>query len=470
MKILNILFLLSFVLISIAPLSAQVPPQAVILGDTAFCPGDSAQIFAVPGNYPKYLWSTGDTTPTIFAKAAGVYTVRIIDNMGVMGPVSNGQTVVMLSPPAKPSITGNISFCKGGNTTLTASPNTLPQYRWSTQATTNNIRVFQTTTVTVIAIDANGCESVPSDPVTVVDNPLPLKPDIMGDPAICEGDSALVGIIQPFYDTYTWSNGDTTQSIWVTLGSILTLSVIDTNGCQSPLSDIFEVQESMRPNPPAIGGDTIFCDGDSLLLSAPNGQSGYLWSTGASTQTIWAKTSGTYALRVTNQAGCLSPFSQPWQITALLVPTTPSISLFGTDSLHANSSARTYTWLLNGQAIANPTEIIRASQSGIYQVIAQNGDCISDTSETFSFLHTALEDELTTAFAVYPNPATDKLFILFPQKREVQIMVMDIQGRKIFEKQISLDAAGLGELDVNALNPGYYFLQIEGVWKKFLKK
>ena len=72
MKKLNILFLfflLNFLSIS---LFAQNPPQAVILGDTTFCDGDSTRLFAVPGNFPEYLWSTGDTTASIYVKTGGV--------------------------------------------------------------------------------------------------------------------------------------------------------------------------------------------------------------------------------------------------------------------------------------------------------------------------------------------------------------------------------------------------------------
>jgi len=42
-----------------------------------------------------------------------------------------------------------------------------------------------------------------------------------------------------------------------------------------------------------ITGNTVFCDGDSVLLLAPNG-SNFQWSTGATTQQITVKTSGNF--------------------------------------------------------------------------------------------------------------------------------------------------------------------------------
>lgn len=48
-------------------------------------------------------------------------------------------------------------------------------------------------------------------------------------------------------------------------------------------------------------GATIFCQGDSVSLDAGTGYYAYLWSTGATTKKISAKTSGDYWLRVWNQ-------------------------------------------------------------------------------------------------------------------------------------------------------------------------
>jgi hypothetical protein len=48
---------------------------------------------------------------------------------------------------------------------------------------------------------------------------------------------------------------------------------------------------------------TTVCAGDSVQLEAPAGYAEYLWSNGATTQTIWAKAGGHYTVRVANTAG-----------------------------------------------------------------------------------------------------------------------------------------------------------------------
>lgn len=50
------------------------------------------------------------------------------------------------------------------------------------------------------------------------------------------------------------------------------------------------------------GGNTTICTGDSVLLTASGGFS-YLWSTGATTASIYASAAATYSCSVTNQAG-----------------------------------------------------------------------------------------------------------------------------------------------------------------------
>jgi hypothetical protein len=72
-----------------------------------------------------------------------------------------------------------------------------------------------------------------------------------------------------------------------------------------------------------LGKDTSICQGASLLLDAGNPGDTYLWSTAATTRTILVNGSGTYAVTVTNNAGCTGTDSIT--VTGFLMPV-PSIS------------------------------------------------------------------------------------------------------------------------------------------------
>jgi gliding motility-associated-like protein len=59
---------------------APPKPQITPASSTLFCDGDSVKLFAT--NFTRHLWSTGDTTQSIWANSSGQYSVQIISNIG----------------------------------------------------------------------------------------------------------------------------------------------------------------------------------------------------------------------------------------------------------------------------------------------------------------------------------------------------------------------------------------------------
>ncbi|HEY4797715.1 MAG TPA: T9SS type A sorting domain-containing protein, partial [Bacteroidia bacterium] len=119
----------------------------------------------------------------------------------------------------------------------------------------------------------------------------------------CEGGS--VDLTSSAGASYLWSTGASTQSIHVTTSGSYTVRVTNANGCSSTSS---ATSVTVHPLPAATiseGGPTTFCEGGSVDLTSSAGAS-YLWSTGASTQSIHVTTSGSYTVRVTNANGCSS--------------------------------------------------------------------------------------------------------------------------------------------------------------------
>ncbi len=102
------------------------------------------------------------------------------------------------------------------------------------------------------------------------------------------------------YATYAWSTGATTPAIFVSAsGTYIAYSI---NGCTVRV-DTFAVNFIPLPVP-ALGNDTGFCTGNTLVLSSvqPSGTS-YLWSTGSTGDSIHVSVSGMYWLRLNN--GCI---------------------------------------------------------------------------------------------------------------------------------------------------------------------
>ncbi|MEO5675577.1 MAG: T9SS type A sorting domain-containing protein, partial [Chitinophagales bacterium] len=93
---------------------------------------------------------------------------------------------------------------------------------------------------------------------------------------------------------YVWHDGSVTHKTNANLPSTLTLKAYSITRMYS---------HTIPPPPPAARrmgakGPTTFCQGDSVQLNAGSGYVYYLWSTGDTTQKIWAKNDGDYWVRV----------------------------------------------------------------------------------------------------------------------------------------------------------------------------
>jgi gliding motility-associated-like protein len=67
-----------------------------------------------------------------------------------------------------------------------------------------------------------------------------------------------------------------------------------------------------------LGPDSTLCEGQSLLLDPGSKYLSYVWSTGATTETITVTTSGTYSVVVTDHFGCVAEDS----VHVAVIPTT----------------------------------------------------------------------------------------------------------------------------------------------------
>jgi len=289
-------------------------------GPTALCAGGSVTLSANTG--ASYLWSTGATTQSITVTTAGSYTVTVTNATGCSA--TSVATAVTVNPLPTASITasGPTTFCAGGSVTLTA--NAASSYLWSTGATTQSITVSTAGSYTVRVTNATGCTSDASSATTVVINALPIASITASGPTtFCTGGSVTLSANAG--SSYVWSNGATTQSITVSTSGSYTVRITNATGCTSLASAASTVVVNAPPTATiTASGPTTICAGGSVTLSA-NAGSSYLWSNGATTQSIVVNTSGSYTVRVTNATGCISTSSSAVSVSvsgALNIPNT----------------------------------------------------------------------------------------------------------------------------------------------------
>ena len=274
-------------------------PVAIIEADgpTEFCDGGDVTL-SVPIVADSYLWSNGETTPTITVSATGDYSVTLTKNdcSAISDPI---HIEVNPNPTATVTPDGSTTFCEGGDVTLTAT--TASEYLWSNGETTSSILVNASGSYSVMITDANGCmdESAVTN-VTVNSNPVAtITPD--GATTFCDGGSVTLSATPA--SEYLWSNGETTSSILADVSGSYSVTITDANGCEGT-SDVTSV--TVNSNPIAgisADGPTIICAGESVNLIAEGGTS-YLWSTGETTTSINVTTADDYSVTAYNLEGC----------------------------------------------------------------------------------------------------------------------------------------------------------------------
>ncbi|HEX5151937.1 MAG TPA: choice-of-anchor tandem repeat GloVer-containing protein [Parafilimonas sp.] len=105
--------------------SGKLSPKPSISGDSAFCPGATAQLISSAAT--TYLWNTGATTKTIKTTAAGSYTVTT--TKGAKCQNTSKPFVVTTLPCAKPAALTVSNITATGATLKWGSPNCAGKYR-----------------------------------------------------------------------------------------------------------------------------------------------------------------------------------------------------------------------------------------------------------------------------------------------------------------------------------------------------
>jgi hypothetical protein len=444
-----------------SPMSVIVnplPPIPTITPDglTTFCQGNSVTLTADEAH--SYLWSNGATTRSITVSAPGNYSVTVSNATGCTAASFPISVSVNPSPPI-PAINadGPTTFCQGGSVILTTDP--AHSYLWSNGATTQNITVFSSGNYSVTVANDFGCTAASSNSINVAVNPLPATPTISGPTAFCEGASITLNSSQA--QSYLWSNGATTQSIIVSTPGIYSVTVGDAAGCTAASAP---VNVSVNPLPPIPNitpdGPTTFCEGNSVELTADEAHS-YLWSNGATTQTITVSSTGIYAVTVANAAGC----SAASATMNVVVNPTPTVDL-GEDKelepgeqvvLDATGEGLSYEW-----STGATTPTITVDSPGIYSVTVENSFGCTAT-DTIEIIVTSSQDQyLNYTITIYPNPANDIVYIKCEGSPTTSVRLRGNLGNLLLEDNAFVPDGAVRTMHLEKIPAGHYYIEIIG--------
>lgn len=234
----------------------------------------------------EFLWSTGETTPTISAENTGVYSVTVSQN----GCSSTDEIEVFTD--------SELIFDLGEDTGVCefpfeiSAPLNNADYLWNTGATTQNLVVDAPGTYSV-NINQDGCTG--SDEITISQIDFE-NVDLGDDQTVCLFPVTLEAGIAG--ESYLWSNEEATPFIVVDEPGTYSVTVVQ-NGCESISAVTVNQADDLPLN---LGNDLEVCQ-FPVTIESPVDNVNYTWSDGSDGPSIEINEPGTVWLEI-EQDGC----------------------------------------------------------------------------------------------------------------------------------------------------------------------
>lgn len=302
----------------------ESPEFEFLFSDSTLCEGESILLNAEIADPVTYTWQDNSTETTYLVTETGEYWVKLENQIGC----SRTDTVnAIFNPlPDVPAITGDLIICEGVDLVLNSNAQSGANYVWTGPDVNISGAVLTIPNADEsqegeygLSADLNGCKSDTTF-IQVVVNQNP-EIDLGDDVVVCdESETTLEG--PAGFISYSWSNGDETQSITVQSGNY-TLSVTDDNGCEA--QDDINVASSgpvaeFTSNPPTgtmVNGLIEFTD------ESTGNPTTWLWEFGDNTSSSDQNTSHSYAsqdeytvtLTVTDENNCSDSESRVYTIS-----------------------------------------------------------------------------------------------------------------------------------------------------------
>lgn len=376
------------------PVTVNSLPTAIIAATTEFCEGATITLTAPD---PGGVWASG-----------GMATATVGSSSGVVTGVTAGST--------------DITY-------------TLPTGCW--------------TTIAVIIDPA---------PIAVI-TPATATTFCAGESVVLDATAGGV--------TYQWDNGSgpivgaTDASYTASTSGSYTVDISNAFGCvttSAPVvvtAGIVAVIDYSDP--------LNFCIGGSVALTAnPGGAVGaisYQWQkdgvdiSGAVFGTYTASVTGVYTASVTvfGGSGACTVTTPPVSVAVNNLPT-PTISFTGTSLVTAGSYA-SYQWFINSSAIIGATNSsYMPYANGIYRVRTSDAIGCSGYSNAVQISRVGIAKVDKTNVRMYPNPATDAVFI--ESDSPVRAVITSIEGKVQMEKK------DVKRIDISSLASGLYLIKL----------
>jgi hypothetical protein len=166
----------------------------------------------------------------------------------------------------------------------------------------------------VLSLNSSLYASSPTSCAVTPPPPPPVATITPGGPTtFCQGGS--VTLTANSADSYLWSTGATTQSIVASTSGVYIVTVT-TAGGSDPSNPLTVNVIPLPTGTITASGSTTLCTGQNVTLTS-SPASAYMWSNGATTQSILVTTAGSYSVTVTGTGGCTAAITPAVNVTVI---------------------------------------------------------------------------------------------------------------------------------------------------------
>ena len=444
-------------------------PELSVPETLVICENDSVEVDAfLPSHQPRYVYEwTNETTGEIIDTLAlhvfkqdsanvtyqpQTFKVGVYDTLGGGRCGIEKLITVTFSRSATPTITASDTLvCVGEQITLTAEGAT--NFRWNTGETTQSITVssdsagvFRYTVLGSYGSGENVCDSLGTS-ILVQFKDVPTikinKPDTI---SICVGDS--IQFIASGGASYVWSHspaetGDTVV-VYPTDTTMYVVTGFDTLGCSSTDTVVVLAQPQID-----LGADQQLCKGDTTIIGAPRPYGAtYLWSTGATSDSITVTFGGKYYVEVkinecsytdTVNISYINPPQLVAVDTVLCFEDEESKLIFhelGVKIRNYDSTARyRYQWIDEAGEIVGEDSLLKTKYGGNYLVRVTAEYETSCNAMTSLVIRASCEPEvyIPTAFTPNNDDFNDEWELFGRYYSNLRIKVIDRWGMVMYE-------------------------------------
>lgn len=431
----------------------------ISIASGSICAGSSFNLN--PAGAATYTYSQGAAvvSPTMT-------TTYFITGSSPDGCVSAAATTGTVSVHPRPvlNLSGPGGVCAGSSATVMGTG--AVSYTWNGSVVSSSFVISPvSTTVYSLTGETNlGCTGTLTGVMQAYALP---NVAISGAGQICEG--AQVLLTATGANSYIWNTNAVTNGIIISppATTMYSVSGTDANGCINTASATVLVLS--LPQVTISATQTLICSGNAVTLSGA-GAANYFWSGGILNNTPFFPTqTGSYTLTAIGANGCQTKANTSVSVNPspnLNVTTSHSVLCAGETAVLIANGAGQYTWSTVAQGASAS---ISPTVSSSYTVSGTNsyGCQASITHLQIVDLCTGLAatSHEMTGILIYPNPFSNRITIVAPEKQ--QLSIFTALGQLLYTSMLLERTT---EVDLSAYSAGVYFVAIGRTTKKILKE